>query len=262
MDDQLLLQTLKEFWVHLDQWITAYVLVPGNLVQAALILLLFGVSGFFARPLKRAFEFLRLRFHLERLVQEGAPLSRPIAWGILQWLSVLVATGAGLGYYLLKISATLITAWVLIRFVVRLVKDKMLAHTLAWIAWILAALNILDLREPTARLLQQATLSVGSTTISLYQVIASTILLVAFLSIAMASGRVLERRILSSEISPTLQVLAAKSLIRPRTVTIPPSGTSQVVRPSGWCSTVIGFHSSAPAGRKSISIDATSRLRS
>ena len=144
MDDQLLLQTLKEFWVHLDQWITAYVLVPGNLVQAALILLLFGVSGFVARPLKRAFEFLRLRFHLERLVQEGAPLSRPIAWGILQWLSVLVATGAGSGYYLLKISATLITAWVLIRFVVRLVKDKMLAQTLAWIAWILAALNILD----------------------------------------------------------------------------------------------------------------------
>ena len=211
MDKLLKTEVWHTYWAEFVHWLTLHVLVPATLVQFILLIVLYWLSGFAAHPVKRRLLEIRTREGFDRIVEDGAPLARPLAWLVLQWLAVLVAIGTGGEHYILEVTATLITVWVLIRIGVKLVKDDFLRRTIAWLAWTIAALNILNLLDPTITVLKAATATLGNTTISLYQVVVSTILLAFLLWVAMASGRLLEKRIRTSDISPTLQVLMTKS---------------------------------------------------
>ena len=88
------------------------------------------------------------------------------------------------------------------------------AKLIAWAAWSLAALSILDLLEPTIAVLDSAAIPVGADSeISLWDVVRSTIALAVLLSVALYLASLIESRIRTSQtLSPTVQVLFTKSL--------------------------------------------------
>jgi small-conductance mechanosensitive channel len=138
----------------------------------------------------------------------------PVVWLALLWLAMTVM---GLGERpigLLRTTVTLLAAWIAIHLASQFVRHPAWAKLIAWGAWSLAALSIVDLLDPTIAVLDAAAIPVGGgSEISLYDVIRSTIALVVLLSVAVYLTSLIEARIRTSQtLSPTVQVLFTKSL--------------------------------------------------
>ena len=147
------------------------------------------------------------------------PLTLPILWLLLQWLALLIAAQAMLPHQLIKIVASLLTAWVAIRLTTTLVRDATWSRLIAMAAWTIAALNILNLLEPASQLLDSIALSFGNLRISALIIIKAALSLAVLLWLAAMAGRLLERRITTlPNLTPSLQVLLSKLFkMRPQT---------------------------------------------
>jgi len=135
----------------------------------------------------------RYEQQLRRIAAALQPLTLPIIWLLLQWLALLVAGQAMLPRQLIKIVASLITAWVAIRLTATLVRDRTWSRFVAIAAWTIAALNILNLLEPASELLDGIALTLGSLRISALIVIKAALSLAVLLWLAAMAGRLLER---------------------------------------------------------------------
>ncbi|WP_421994515.1 mechanosensitive ion channel family protein [Reyranella sp.] len=148
-----------------------------------------------------------------RLALVATPLVLPAVWLLLLWPSVVLAAGAGLPLHLLKTAASLLSAWVVIRLTASLVRDPLWSRLVAVVIWVIAALSILDLLEPTMVAFDRVALSLGGLRISVLTVIEGLLSLALLLWVATLVGRVLERRITSAAtLTPSLQVLVVKLL--------------------------------------------------
>jgi small-conductance mechanosensitive channel len=116
-----------------------------------------------------------------------------------------------LPHQLIKIVASLLTAWVAIRLTTTLVRDATWSRLIAMAAWTIAALNILNLLEPASQLLDSIALSFGNLRISALIIIKAALSLALLLWLAAMAGRLLERRITTlPNLTPSLQVLLSK----------------------------------------------------
>ena len=194
-------------------WVLDNVLVASNAVQLLVTLLLLGVAVVVARRLSPWLEQLRVRPGWTRPVNAVLAVLLPLVWLSAQWLATLTAGTMQWPQYLLELAATLLSVWVVISLVSRLVRDPLWSKVIAWTAWSIAALNILNLLDPTIAVLDAAAITIGALRISLYTVIQSTLALAILLSVALYVTRLLESRIQTSRtLSPSVQVLFAKSL--------------------------------------------------
>ena len=142
---------------------------------------------------------------LGRLLRQ---LAVPILWVILLWTSTAILNGLGRPNDLLRVAASLLNAWIVIRLVSSVVADPFWSNTIATLAWIVAALNILRLLGPTIDLLEGAAVSVGDMRISLYLVIKVTVLVVISLWIASTLARLIQRRVTRAKsLTPSVQTL-------------------------------------------------------
>jgi small-conductance mechanosensitive channel len=148
---------------------------------------------------------------LRRIATALEPLTLPILWLLLQWLALLIAAQAMLPHQLVKVVASLLTAWVVIRLTTTLVRDATWSRLIAIAAWTIAALNILDLLDPASELLDRIAVSVGNLRISALIVFKAALSLAVLLWLAAMAGRLLERRITTlPNLTPSLQVLLSK----------------------------------------------------
>ncbi len=141
-------------------------------------------------------------------------LAMPVIWLALLWLAMTVVGLSERPNGLLRTAVTLLAAWIAIHLASQFVRNPAWAKLIAWAAWSLAALSIVDLLEPTIAVLDAAAIPIGGDSeISLYDVIRSTIALAVLLSVAMYLASLIESRIRTSQtLSPTVQVLFTKSL--------------------------------------------------
>ena len=161
--------------------------------------------------LERVAKGRRYEQQLRRIAAALEPLTLPIIWLVLQWLSLLIAAQARLPHQVIKSVASLITAWVVIRLTTTLVRDRTWSRFIALAAWTIAALNILNLLEPASELLDGIALTLGSLRISALIIIKAALSLAVLLWLAAMAGRLLERRITTlPNLTPSLQVLLSK----------------------------------------------------
>jgi small-conductance mechanosensitive channel len=155
------------------------------------------------------------RFELQtrRIATALAPLTLPIAWLILLWLSVLIAAQAGLPRQIITIIVSLLTAWVVIRLTASLVRDPVWSRFVTLVVWTIAALNILGLLDPTMTMLDSAAVTLGGLRISVLTIVKAMLSLAVLLWLATLASRLLERRITSlPNLTPSLQMLIVKLL--------------------------------------------------
>lgn len=142
---------------------------------------------------------------LSKLIHQ---LAAPISWVILLWLSTAVVNALGQPNDLLRVAASLLNAWIVIRLVSSVVADPFWSNTIATMAWIVAALNILRLLGPTTDLMEQMAFSVGETRISLYLILKVAVLAAFSLWLASTLSRVIQGRVnRSRRLSPSVQTL-------------------------------------------------------
>ncbi|HEX6997929.1 MAG TPA: mechanosensitive ion channel domain-containing protein [Gammaproteobacteria bacterium] len=213
MSDFLSMQRLLELVDLLYAWLAANVLVAGNAVQLLFLLASLGAALLAARKLAAWLERYRGHKVAGRVVALGLPLLLPLVWLAFQWLAIAVAIRLAWPHNLLDISASLVTAWVVIRFVSQLVVHPLWSAVITWTVWTIAALNILNLIDPAIALLDSVAITIGNLRISLYTVVKSTFALAVLLWLATYLTDVLETRIRTSRaLSPSVQVLFVKSL--------------------------------------------------
>jgi small-conductance mechanosensitive channel len=222
MEDLLSRQGLIQLFNRIWLWIQEDVFVLGTAVQVIVIAAAFGLALLISRLSRGYLERQQNHPVVGRGIHILLPLLMPLIWMLLQWFSTNAAETLGWPSYRLLDSVTgLLLAWVAIRLVSQLVRNPIFANIFVWIAWAIAALNILDWLDPTIQILKNARLIVLSTdengnpveVISLYTVVVWTLSLVVLLSIAVYLSGFLEARIRTIRtLSPSLQVLFTKSL--------------------------------------------------
>ncbi|HZD26719.1 MAG TPA: mechanosensitive ion channel domain-containing protein [Alphaproteobacteria bacterium] len=200
-------------WLErLRDWLVHDVLAPATLVQLVLVLLLAGAGRLLHPPLRRlvaqAFTRSRLEARLIRLDRALQALAGPLVTMVLLWLATGFAQRLGLEGGLLRIAATLLTAWVVIRLISGLAGDSAVTRLIGLLAWTVAALNILGLLDLTLSLLDSAALSFGTLRISVLTVVKGVLALGVLLWASVAVSGLLERRIRAlPDFTPSVQAL-------------------------------------------------------
>jgi small-conductance mechanosensitive channel len=201
----------------LQVWLFEQLLVTSTLVQLIIVGLAFLGARFAAPRLRSWIEQQARRRKLDDRLKTGAralaPLTLPVCWLALQWLSVFVAAGMGWPHALVRTTVSLLTAWVVIRLTSSLVRHPVWSKAVAITVWTIAALNILKLLQPTVALLDQLALTLGGLRISALTVIKAMLALAVLLGVAPFVSRLFERRIKGTpNLTPSVQVLFTKLL--------------------------------------------------
>lgn len=140
-------------------------------------------------------------------------LAFPLLWVVLLWIGSGTLAALDRPNALLRLAASLLNAWIVIRLVSSVVADPFWSRLFAFCAWCVAALNALRLLGPTVALLDGAAVTVGDLRISLYLVIKAAALAVILLWLAGTLSRVVNQRVASAKrLSPSMQVLLVQGV--------------------------------------------------
>lgn len=205
------------------QWAEQELLTPVVGIQAGCIAAAFLIALVLAKPARRSyrkiFDWLPDRWR-DAVARQASELSLPILWLVMQLGILIFAEAMGWPDRLLNITVSLLTAWVVIRVASQLIRDATWGKLFALVAWTIAALNIVELLQPTMVLLDAAAVSLGDVRISAMTVIKGAITLILLLWVAAITSRLLEQRVQAlPNLTPSVQVLIGK-LIKILLVTV------------------------------------------
>jgi len=198
-----------------QEWLQSDVFVLDTLICLGIILVAATVARPLATRLKKQFQILierESRFSvLDRLWQSARDISYPGIWLLLLWISVLVTESWGITNTSLVITTSLLAAWVIIESATILVSSHFWSRTIAISAWLLAALNILGILDPTIAFLDGVSFSLGQATISVLTIMQALVTLGILLWLSAIAGQITESKLKSARnLSPSIQVLTIK----------------------------------------------------
>jgi small-conductance mechanosensitive channel len=193
------------------------VLSPGTGLQVIAVAIAFGLAWLLGRMLRPALLSL-----VERLTPEGRgerirrqvhDLTMPVVWLLLQWSFLATAVRNEQPSEVLRITSTLLAAWVVIHLASSIFRDPSWYRGIATMAWIVAALRLLHLLEPTLEFLDELAITLGGVRLSAFLVLKGGLLAAVLLRSALAVSAVLQRRIDSlPNLTPSARVLTGKVL--------------------------------------------------
>jgi small-conductance mechanosensitive channel len=207
-----------ERWREAEAWLAenALALSIATFGQLAVVIAAFFAARVLSPRLRRflaAHRWGRFEVQFARINLALAALTLPVIWMLLLWVALLIAAAAGLPLQVVNLVASLLAAWIAIRFSANLLRDPLWSRFDTIVAWTIAALNILNLLAPTMELLDGAAVHIGALRVSALTVIKAVLLLALLLWLATVVGRMLERRVTSlNSLTPSLRVLVIKLL--------------------------------------------------
>ncbi len=216
-------ETLTEVTLDFYVWAQAFLsnlLRPWNAYQLLIALGIFVTAHLLAALIKpRMHEWMRglegwPKWRMRALVVFHRRL-RMVLFVALIWLVVFVMREITWPSrsYLLAIIANLSTAWLLIAFATRLIKNALMRSVVRYGAWIWVTLSITGLAGEAQSLLDSAAVTIGETRLSLWLVIQAIVIVATLLTLARIISSTTAATIRRNEdISPSMQVLAIKFL--------------------------------------------------
>ena len=218
MDQIFELEGLQQTLIQVQAWALENVLVPSSLVQILAVGLSYWLSGRIAARIaewvdkKTDVGWLR-HARFDQFRRAIPALTRPALWLLLMWFVVLISSAAAWPHQLSKGVVSLLTAWIVIRFAVTLIREPGWSRLVAVTAWTVAALNIVNLLGPTIELLDGLAINLGDLRISVLGVGKGLLVLGFLLWLANLGSHILERRIKTlPNLTPSVQVLFSKLL--------------------------------------------------
>ncbi len=113
--------------------------------------------------------------------------------------------------YIIRVMTGLATAWFIISFFSRLIKNRFISRLIAFVSWSIAALYILGLLPRAQSALDSTAVTFGGTRISALSILESGVLLVTFIWLAMLASSFISSSLAKNEdISPSVKVLLSK----------------------------------------------------
>jgi small-conductance mechanosensitive channel len=134
------------------------------------------------------------------------------ALGWVNWGALQSATWPS-SSYLIGLAATLATAWLLIAFVSRFIRNRPLRIIVRWSLWIFATLYYLNVHEAVGAFLDDLAFEFGNFRISIMTIISALVVIGVLLTLARIGSTTTATTIRRNEdISPSMQVLAVKAV--------------------------------------------------
>ncbi len=215
MNETLNRETLGRWVSQATDWVSNHVLVSATLTELAIILAAGTLAWILGRPLKRWFLAMQQKHSDYRLLHAlwagGARVAVPLVWLILQWIAIGAAASAGWRYSLITVTASLLSAWVIINVAAGVINNLTLRRIIAVTAWLAAALNIVGLLGPTITFLDRTGVKFGQAEITALAVLKGMLALALLLWLASIVSNVFESRIKAApNLTPSVRVLLTK----------------------------------------------------
>ncbi len=183
-----------QFWVdilsRIVEWFLGNVLVIGNLVQVAVVLIMLLIGNLVGKWFRPRLpvgisNFLHRNIHIGNLLETFTKLVPALYCLILIGISSLLFRQISTSSVIIDLVATLLLVWVLIKLATAVILDPFWSRTIAIGAWSLAALSILGILQPAVAFLDRLGFSVGEVHLSLLSLLKAF----TFLFIALRFGR-------------------------------------------------------------------------
>jgi small-conductance mechanosensitive channel len=194
-----------------------YVSEPWFVYQVAIALALFGLARFLGKRLEPRLE------NRARAIKGHPGLLRLIAATLrrVDWILFTILLFAAIAIlksltwpsrsWLLGILLWLSGTWVVVAISSRIIRNRLVARSIAWLVWIYAALVILGIDQRVALLLDSLALPLNEMRISALTVLKAAFLLTLSVWIATTLGNFVDERVQrSSELTPSIRVLIGK----------------------------------------------------
>lgn len=217
MDELLNLENLQSYFQTALAWSERELLSFAALWELGAIAATFLIARLISKPFQRFLNGLIERANqdakLALVWRSFIPLVTPVVWVVLLVVAIAIADQLALRDKLMSVVVSLVNAWIAIRLITQFVRDEVWARFIAIVVWGIAALNILELLEPTLALLDSMALNIGDIRITVLTVIEGVFYLVLLLWLANLAARILENRIAKlPNLTPSVQVLFSKLL--------------------------------------------------
>lgn len=208
-------EQLNQFVDGLLLFVHTYVLVIPNLIQLALVALLYYAARMTARPAEHVLDkvlsaawALKHRYQVALIVK---PLLLPVVWLGFAGVAHLVALRLGWPAGITAFATSLLSAWVVIRLLLNFIADPWWSKAVAVFVWSVTALDIIGLLDPTLEILDRMAINLGSFRLSLLVVGKGAVAMVVLLWLANGAARLVESRLKSiSQFTPSQKVLFGK----------------------------------------------------
>ncbi len=213
-----LVRQLGNLLAHIFGWLQLLI-EPWGLLQLLLIGVLAAIAWFGGRALEPPIEqWVRRRETTLRRMRLYALVLRRIP-SILFVLLALIAvatlrqTMPQNGAHLVLIAANLVAVWIVVSITSRFIRNRLVARVVAVGAWLIAALNILNLAQTATAVLDAAAVNIGDVRISLLLLLKAVLVLSILFWLASLISAASERRLeVLEDMSPSVRVLTGKLL--------------------------------------------------
>lgn len=219
MKDLLVNFNIQEIFVESITWIQTKVLVFTNLLQLIAIILTGLCAQYLYTIINKKLVGYESVFTKNRskhkFLSAISPALRHILFPLI-WLALLATIAIAYSlleqpYPIVRTAIYLILAWTVIRLGSYFIDNPFSRNVVATIVWVITALSILGILQPTIRYLESASLSLGRIEINAFVVISSILSIGFFLWIALIVIRIFENRLSASlSVDPSLKVLFIK----------------------------------------------------
>jgi small-conductance mechanosensitive channel len=204
----------SQVWVH--TWFD-YVATPWFLYQAAIVVVLFLAAKFAARRIEPLLEdrARQIKGH-PGLLRVVVALLRRTGWILFTTflfvaLTILRSFTWPSRANFIAIVLSLSLAWLFVSVLSRIVRNRLVARALGWLAWIYAALVILGVNDEAAAFLDSIAFPLGSARLTALLVLKAALLLTATVWLAIIVGNYFDERVQrSEELTPSIRVLIGK----------------------------------------------------
>lgn len=215
MEKWLDMNTWSQLLQKLELWWSDSIMISSNLIQLGVIVTVFVIAKLVSPQLRRQLKRLRERSSqipaIRRVFDALDSITITFAWLGMQWIAILIAESTGLPNPLLVTTASLLTAWLVIRLMSHWLESPFWSRLLALGAWTVAALNILGLLPETKVFLDQYAITIGEFRVSMLTLIQGIITFGILLWLAVALAGFIERKLrFSTGINSAARVLFAK----------------------------------------------------
>ena len=200
------------------QKLLSQILSQEGIFQVAVIGIAFLAALLLSRPIKRLIERIWPQEDEDTLFLAAAfrvvlRLVFPAVAVLGLWMGVAAFRSVGTGNDLIRVVAGLLQAWILIRLFSTFVRDPIWARTFATVAWVVAALFILRLLNPTIDILDSFAFTMGDARVSVYMVLKGIAMLVILIWFASLVSRFIQTRLgRAQNITSSVKTLIGQSV--------------------------------------------------
>ena len=207
-------QALEALAINAYHWTMANVFTEATVIQLVIVIATYALAWVLERRVQKAVAALRVEYHwFHRATLIVEPLYLPILWLLLLIIGLAIYSTAGFPYFFIRLSATLLALWIVIRLAANLIQNPVLQKSVAVTAWIVAALNIAGWLQPTLTFLDSLAFTVGTLRLSVYSILLGIVTIVALVWLAGLLSKMLESHIeKSSTLTPSAKALFSKIL--------------------------------------------------